>query len=132
MLSWNTRWHRTDVKGTVYFIYLEELGLYKLGVTHRNIKRRLIEIKHKPKIIWTINLPTLADAFLLEMHIFRKYQQYKVKDKNITKFGGYTELLNYCIEKPTKGFIEEILCLKESNSGELLASKVEDNPERSL
>lgn len=132
MLSWNTRWHRTDVKGTVYFIYLEELNLYKLGVTHRNIKRRLIEIKHKPKIIWTVDLSTLADAFLLEMYIFRKYQQYKVKDKDIIKFGGYTELLNCYIEKPTEGFIEEILCLKEPNSGELLASKVEDNPERSL
>ena len=82
--------------------------------------------------MWTINLSTLADAFLLEMHLFRKYQQYKVKDKDIIKFGGYTELLNYNIEKPTEAFIEEILCLKESNSGKLLASKVEDNPELSL
>ena len=31
-----------------------------------------------------------------------------------------------------EAFIEEILCLKESNSGELLASSVEDNPERKL
>ena len=36
------------------------------------------------------------------------------------------------VEKPDKRFIEEILCRKESNSGELLPSNVEDNPERKL
>ena len=33
---------------------------------------------------------------------------------------------------PDKRFIEEILCRKESNSGEPLPSNVEGNPERSL
>ena len=46
--------------------------------------------------------------------------------------GGYTELITQEINKPTERFIEEILCLKESNSGKLLPSSVEDNPERKL
>ena len=36
------------------------------------------------------------------------------------------------INTPSKRFIEEILCRKESNSGEPLPSNVEGNPERSL
>ena len=42
-----------------------------------------------------------------------------------------SELLTKEIEKPSKRFIEEILCLKESNSEKLLTSNVEDNPEPS-
>ena len=40
--------------------------------------------------------------------------------------------LSINVEKPDKRFIEEILCRKESNSGEPLPSNVEGNPERSL
>ena len=128
-LAWNTGWSRTDVKGTLYFVYLKELDAYKLGATHRPIKRRLIEIKHDPQLLWTVELDTLADAFLIEMHLFRKYHNIRFSGEQ--KFGGYSELLKERIEKPTKGFIEEILCLKESNSGEVLTSNVEDNPEQS-
>ena len=39
------------------------------------------------------------------------------------KVGGYTEFFISKINKPDEAFIEEILCLKESNSGELLKFK---------
>lgn len=64
------------------------------------------------------------------MWLFRIYKEYRVSAEN--KFGGYTELLLKEIPKPTEAFIEEILCLKGSNSEKLLTSNVEDNSELSL
>ena len=60
----------------------------------------------------------------------RGYRNYRYSAD--TKFGGYTELLTVEIPKPSKAFIEEILCLKESNSEKLLTYLDEDNSELSL
>ena len=130
LLAWNTRFARTDIKGKIYFLYLKDIQAYKLGVTYRDVQMRANELKLNAEILWEYESPTLAEAYLLELYLFRVYQNYRYTAD--VKFGGYTELLTIEIPKPSKAFIEEILCLKESNSGELLASKVEDNPELSL
>jgi predicted RNA-binding Zn-ribbon protein involved in translation (DUF1610 family) len=135
MLAWNTRTTRIDVKGFVYLFYIKELNLYKLGVTHRKITKRAWELEyssnHSFDLKWLLELKTLADAFTIELFLFRKYKNFLNKEEIQCKFGGYSELLTKEIEKPSKRFIEEILCLKESNSEKLLTSNVEDNPEPS-
>jgi hypothetical protein len=64
------------------------------------------------------------------MQFFRKYNAYRTNHPD-TSLGGYTEFFSVPFNKPSQPFIEEILCRKESNSGELPPTTVEDNPERS-
>jgi hypothetical protein len=130
-LAWNTRTARTDVKGYVYFVKFTEASLYKCGVTYKGVKERFKGVLSKIEELWVIELPTLEKAFILENALFRKYSKYRTCYPDTT-FGGYTEFLSINVEKPDERFIEEILCRKESNSGEPLTSNVEGNPERSL
>lgn len=130
-LAWNTRQTRTDVAGTVYFVKFTDVNLYKCGVTYKSINERFKGVLSKVEVIWTIELPTLEQAYALEVALFRKYRDFRTTYHD-TSFGGYTEFLSINVEKPDERFIEEILCRKESNSGEPLPSNVEGNPERSL
>lgn len=130
-LAWNTRTARTDVKGYVYSVKFTDVNLYKCGVTYKTVKERFKGVLDKVEELWLIELPTLEKAFILENAIFRKYNNHRTCYPD-TSFGGYTEFLSINVEKPDERFIEEILCRKESNSGEPLPSNVEGNPERSL
>jgi hypothetical protein len=131
LLAWNTRTVRTDVKGKVYFVKFKNENLYKCGVTYQTVNTRFKGYLSQIEILWEIEFDTLEEAYIVETAIFRKYKHLRTNFPD-TSFGGYTEFLTEFIEKPDKRFIEEILCRKESNSGEILPSNVEDNPERSL
>lgn len=130
-LAWNTRQARTDVPGTVYFVKFTDVDLYKCGVTYKSINERFKGVLSKIEVIWTVDLPTLEQAYSLEVALFRQYREFRTTYSD-TSFGGYTEFLSINVEQPDERFIEEILCRKESNSGEPLPSNVEGNPERSL
>ena len=130
LLAWNIRSARTDIPGTVYFVKFTKDNLYKCGVTYKDVNARLRGKLSQIETIWTVKLPTLEQAYTLETALFRKYSPYRTCYPD-TSFGGYTEFLTINITKPDERFIEEILCQKESNSWELSASKVGDNPERS-
>lgn len=130
-LAWNIRQTRTDVPGTVYFVKFTDVNLYKCGVTYKTLNERFRGVLSKIEVLWTINLPTLEQAYALEIALFRYYKEFRTTYPD-NSFGGYTEFLTINVNKPDERFIEEILCRKESNSGKLLPSNVEDNPERSL
>lgn len=130
-LAWNVRQARTDVPGTVYFVKFTDANLYKCGVTYKSVNERFRGVLSKIEVIWSIDLPTLEQAYALEIALFRQYKQFRTTYPD-TSFGGYTEFLSINVEKPDERFIEAILCRKESNSEEPLPSNVEGNPERSL
>lgn len=122
MNAWKMRTARTDVKGYVYHIYLPDFDKYKIGVTYRPIQQRMKELSKTCKLVWLLELDTLADAYLLEYCILQLNKQNRVS-LEFLGVGGYTEFFISKINKPDEAFIEEILCLKESNSGELLKFK---------
>ena len=133
--AWNTRHTREDIKGIVYFIHIPEINHYKLGVTTTSVDKRLSTLEHDYTVLCTLEMPTAKEAYALEQKLFKLFKDFRpyskyVKPTLFNCFGGYTELLSSTL--PSKRFIEEILCRKESNSGEPLPSNVEGNPERSL
>lgn len=130
--AWNSRMARTDIKGFVYFFYIPKIKKYKLGVTYRDIKRRMYEIGHKVELKWLLEFTTLADAYTFEYLFFREQTNKRYYGPKLLNKGGNTELFNSSIKKPSVRFIKEILCRKESNSGKPLSNNFEGNPERSL
>jgi hypothetical protein len=128
--AWRTRMARTDIPGKVYFVKFKDVNLYKCGVTYRTTKDRLRGHIYNIDILWEIDFDTLANAYFFELQFFRTYNSLRTQHPDNT-IGGYTEFFSRFINKPSQPFIEEILCRKESNSGELPPSNDEDNPERS-
>lgn len=118
-LSWHTRQARTDIPGIVYFVYFKSIDKFKLGVTYKTVKERLRGYLNDIEIVWTYELPELADAYHIECTLFRKFKEFKTThpDKH---FGGYTEFVNSYIPKPSKRFIEETLCRKKPKQGNSL------------
>lgn len=129
-LPWNTGMATRKTKGTLYLAFIPELEVYKLGVTYRDPIRRCYELGNNVNLIWTLECASLSDAYFLEYTLLQKFRNLRKLDKNDNKYSGYTEYLLESIEKPSKRFIEETLCLKASNSEKLLINK--DNSERSL
>ena len=129
--AWRTRMARTDVPGLVYFVKFNDVNLYKLGVTYRSTKERLRGHLQSIDILWEIPFDTLSDAYFFEYQMFREYSDIRTAHPDNT-LGGYTEFFSAPITQPLQPFIEEILCRKESNSGEPLPAIAEGNPEPSL
>lgn len=129
--AWRSRMAREDIPGFVYFVKFKDVNLYKCGVTYKTVNDRLKGHLENIDQLWLLKFDTLSDAYFFEYQFFREYKEYKCKYPD-TSLGGYTEFFNSAIPKPSKRFIEEILCRKESNSGELPPQHSEDNPERSL
>lgn len=115
--AWKTRMSRTDVKGKVYFVYLPDMSMFKCGVTYRDVKKRLDELKCKYEILWVLDFETLANAYHFEYQFFRHHKALRYKGERLIAKGGYTELMTSLITKPTKRFVEEILRLKEPKTG---------------
>ena len=90
--SWGGRFRRIDVSGTLYHIYIHELGIYKLGVTSQSVKKRFRQFEYKFDILWEQEFSTLKQAYIAEMQLFRKYKEYRNKHLH-TDISGYTELL---------------------------------------
>ena len=90
--SWGGRFRRIDVSGTLYHIYIHELGIYKLGVTSQSVKKRFRQFEYKFDILWEQEFSTLKQAYIAEMQLFRKYKEYRNKHL-YTDISGYTELL---------------------------------------
>ena len=130
-LAWNTRYARTDIPGIVYFVHFKDVNLYKCGVTYKTTKERLKGHIHNIDIKWELPFDVLSDAYFFETQFFREHFSYKCKHPN-SELGGYTEFLSIDIPKPSERFIAEMLCRKESNSGNIPPCNDEDNPERSL
>lgn len=85
--SWGGRFRRTDVKGILYFIYIPELQLWKLGVTSKSVKERLKSLKYKYNILWTHEYDTLAEAYEKESLLFKKYKMFR-RNRNLPKVLG--------------------------------------------
>ncbi len=117
--GFNIRYHRTDIPGIVYLMYLPKINKWKLGVTYRDIKRRRTELggKGNCQIQWTYKTKTLKDAYYIEQYLFTKYADKRYTGPRLIPFGGYTELLNIPLSKLTEGFVEEILRLNEPKTG---------------
>lgn len=115
--AWKMRTVREDVAGKVYFVFLPELNMFKFGVTYRDIADRVKEFKQTAELLWYVDFDTLSDAYFFEYQFFRYYKELRYKGERVMNSGGYTELFTEIINKPTKRFIEEILCLKESKRG---------------
>lgn len=109
--SWGGRTKRIDVPGILYHIKVEELGVYKVGVTSTSITTRFRQLKHKYSVIWQQEFDTLREAYKNEAVLLRKYS----KNRNKTSFSeipGYTEFLN--CEIPITALQQSNLLSKES------------------
>ena len=117
--SFNSRWYRTDIPGKVYFMYLPKIKKWKLGVTHRDVRKRRKELGGKAfcEIQWVYNTKTLRDAYLLEHEILKLHKQDRYTGPKLFDYGGHTELLNVPLSELTEGFVEEILRLNEPKTG---------------
>lgn len=109
-----------DIKnsGNVYFIKLQlnDTLLYKVGVA-KNVQARLNKIYSEIpiEVLWVYETNTLQLAYLLEHILLVKYTNLRITDLKLTKHS--TEFLHSFINKPTKGFVEEILRLTEPKRG---------------
>lgn len=118
-LSWHTRQARTDIPGTVYFVYFKSIDKFKLGVTYKTVQDRLRGYLNDIEVVWTYELPELADAYHVECALFRKFKEFKTAHPD-KRFGGYTEFVSSYIPIPSKRFIEETLCRKKPKQGNSL------------
>jgi len=115
--AWKTRMARTDIKGKVYFVYLPDIGMFKCGVTYREVHARMRELRLTYEILWVLDFDTLSDAYHFEYRFFRHHKDLRYKGDRLIEQGGYTELMTSLITKPTERFVEEILRLKEPKTG---------------
>lgn len=98
--SWGGRARRTDIKGTLYLIYIPILKVWKLGVTKYTVEERQKELTHEYEIVWTTEFSTLKAAYAEETKLFREYKNNRLKDVPkglLGKAKGITELLNCSI-----------------------------------
>lgn len=101
--SWGGRFRRTDVKGTLYFIHIPELSVWKLGVTSKTVKERLQQLKHSYNIIWEVTYDTLAEAYSKETAMFKQYKNFRrsrALPKLLGKCRGNSELMTCEIPNP--------------------------------
>ena len=85
--SWGGRFRRTDVKGTIYFIHIPKLQLWKLGVTSTSIKERLKNLSFNYIIEWECTFSTLAEAYKKESLLFKQFKDFR-RDRNLPKVLG--------------------------------------------
>jgi len=94
--SWGGRFRRTDIPGIVYFIYIPELRLWKLGVTSMIVEKRLKQLKFSYKLLWACTFSTLKEAYAAETLLFKTYKNYR-RDRTLPKVlgrcGGNSELI---------------------------------------
>ena len=89
---------------SLYFIsiIIDNKTRYKIGITTRNIKKRMDGEGYKFRTIKSCN-SNLMKCFLLEQKILKKYSAYKDHEMNAKYLDGHTEIFNF----PDK-IIEEI------------------------
>ena len=100
--EYNKRWYRTDIRGTIYFIYIPQLNLYKIGVTSKSIHIRFRGIPYDYEGIWSYTYNTLKEAYEKESFYLKHYRQYrnfKLSSDLLGRAGGTTELLTCRIPK---------------------------------
>lgn len=98
--SWGGRFRKTDIKGTLYFIYIPLLKVWKLGVTKDTVEFRQKDLKYEYTIIWTKEFQTLKAAYAEETRLFQVYKDNRLKGVQkglLGKAKGITELLNCSI-----------------------------------
>lgn len=94
--SWGGRFRRTDVGGTLYFVYLPTLGLWKLGVTSASVAKRLRNLKLDYEVLWEQEFSTLAEAYRQETFLFKQYKDFRrcrTLPNVLGKCKGSTELM---------------------------------------
>lgn len=102
----STKGFNPTLPGYLYFIYFEELNLYKIGITNRS-KGRFKEFGYTPKIIKQVLFETGSKAREVEQAILKKYQDYK-HDSGLLKSGNTeTLLLDKDLEKEVLLLIDE-------------------------
>lgn len=98
--SWGGRARRTDIKGTLYLIYIPLLEVWKLGVTKNTVEERQRDLSHEYEVVWTVEFTTLKAAYAEESRLFREYKDNRLKGVPkglLGKAKGITELLNCSI-----------------------------------
>jgi len=83
----------------LYYVYLPEYNLYKLGCTIYELSTRLKDVVYKT--IWVYNT-TYEDAIEIEHYLHIKYQEYQYKHRLDLPGGGGTEcyIKNICPNIP--------------------------------
>lgn len=108
--SWGGRFRRTDIAGTVYFIYIPVLKVWKLGVTKMTVEERQASIPFEYEVVWSVEFPTLKAAYAEETRLFREYKDHRLKGVPkglLGKAKGITELLNCSIPIDKVGLSQE-------------------------
>lgn len=98
--SWGGRARRTDIKGTLYLLYIPLLKVWKLGVTKHTVEQRQQSLTYEYEIVWTVEFSTLKATYAEETRLFREYKDNRLKEVPkglLGKAKGITELLNCSI-----------------------------------
>ena len=97
-----------QVPARIYLLkfIINELPLYKLGVTSRTIKTRYKDERLNYDIVWEISVETLAKAIELEKKLIAKYESKLLNTGEL--YSGNTETFSACINQEDE-LIQEIL-----------------------
>ena len=100
--SFDVRLKRTDIKGKLYFIYIPDINLWKIGVTTLTIEKRFRRLPYSYEVIWEHEYPTVKEAYEKEFFFLQQYRKYRMYTSPTNLLGeskGSTELLTCVIPK---------------------------------
>jgi len=96
--AYDIRLKRTDVKGTLYHIYIPYLKLWKIGVTTKSLSERFRKLPYTYEVVWQHTYSTVKEAYEKEFAFLKHYRSYR-------KFTTPSDLLGEC-----KGSTELLTC----------------------
>ena len=95
-----------DVPTTLYYIYLNDREVYKIGITQTSVKERYPREPYE--LIMTKKFDDGLLAYDLEQDIIHKFKDFRASYETISDFGGRSECFKEDIKELIKDYFKKI------------------------
>jgi hypothetical protein len=109
----------TSRPATLYYVFFEKLGIYKLGVTTQ-IKHRFNGEVEKPTMLFSKVYSTEQEAYFVESLLLKQYFVLVIPKYNLLLRGGNTEVLSKDI---LQTLLESVETIENTNEFKTLGSE---------